>query len=1467
MEKSFDLVFENPLHESSYRRKTIGNILFNRIEGREEESKIILSHFDNQYLEISLNHLRYIVYKLLKSFEEKKILKGQTVILLSFSGSNEMITALFFIALAVKGCRTFLPMYSEEMEFSEWMDLTDSKHIILPQNEVMSLEGHDKEKSEIRKIVSLGATKKIDVWDSLADFGVDKALFEPPKIDVNYGILSSKEWESVVPGDEVLIVTTSGTSGKSSLVVYTNEAYYLNCLAWEKAGFYNKNILGGIGFTPLLTHTMGIRALINALWKGSPVCLIITEWFITKPETVRYFLLKMNPEHITGGPAVYNTFLELFRVFPEIKPLLSKNFKTLVSSGAAYDIHTANEIFNTTGLHLHNAYGTTETQQVFSTILCPESVFNGTLIPLGKPLPGVSIGLLKSEQGKNHYRLCIKSLFCHKFCLGEEKLDSDGYYDTGDIVSLDENSFFYYVRRTNLDYFKDSFGVKIPILMIREYYSGLSDSVLHTEFYPLMNYPGLAALLFINDKTIPDGPVTDKGILKKFGGIFEGTNNRLIATIEPFEFQHRHVSRIAIINIPPPRTGKGTISVKQINTDYHEIISHLTDSRKDSSGIVSTDILSHGAYKFTQYLSPQIGTLMSALKLNYQYHRGIKDSLFTYIHGKEVEILDVTGGYGTNLLGHNNPDICDAIKNFLSKNKIAISNQLSIQEATSLLAEKLNLIIGSETGRSYRVVFGNSGAESVEIAIHHAYLEWEKRIERIKEQQFQVYGANININVASVWERNKKIIEKSGNRIIAVSNSFHGYTTGARSILGNKKKRFKFSRLTNIEAVFIDERNKNWADQLNSILNESLITLEKIEHAEHEIRIVQFKVSTVFAAFAEPVMGEGGVRVVNTDFLKELSSHEFPLISDEIQCGLGRTGNFPECKYAHYYLFGKALGGGVEKISAVLIDKSRYCFNFSEYYTSTFGNGELAATAGLKTIEIIESCKLKQQVQEIGDYLKSNLKDVHNKYPTVISDVQGKGLMLSVYFDPACAKDNIILRILFQKEKACYLFSAWLLNHYRIRMFPTISAANTLRIEPSAYLTRQEADRICLAFDELCLIIINKKMYDLFSFLMDDDPYQEDRKVTIPDATFRQDLESPGVNATRVAFIAHFAFTLRELRMLVPDFSRASDTGLRIMFNRMQILMEMDPVQLIAINLFHGKIHFSFWVILADSSELEYLHKSGKRKQIVAKIQKAVDLAAENGAQVISLGGFTSILSNNGLSLLQPPGSRIITGNTLTAASGLVHLKNTLKKMPEFNKPNIIAVIGSTGNIGQVIAEILCDHCDICSELILLSRSEKRANEFVNDIRKKKTVKLKISGSENINDIKRADVIVICSNTSDPLVVPHHIASDKPVLISDLSVPSGFSPEIKKLPNVTTIPFSAYITLPEDKNAVISSYSPPGTVFCCAAEAILLGLEQFNGSLKGRILPDEVKALTLLAEKNEFFQVTGSLDSFKTTRM
>jgi acetylornithine/succinyldiaminopimelate/putrescine aminotransferase/predicted amino acid dehydrogenase/acyl-coenzyme A synthetase/AMP-(fatty) acid ligase len=1467
MRASFDIIIENPIHITNKPVKTIGQILFEPLTSRDENCNIILSHIENDYIEISLFRLRFVVQNLMLNFKEKDIIKGQTVVLLTFHGCNEMFTALYFVALASIGCRVFMPMYSETVEFSNWIDLTHAEHIILPEGEVMSLDSHEKEKSAIKEIKNIAFSRGVKIWDNLSDFGLLELLRRTENELINFQPVADEDLFTTTPDDEVLIVTTSGTSGRSRLVVYTHKAYYFNCLSWEQAGFYKPDRLGGTGFTPLFTHTMGIRAFINALWTGVPVCLIITEWFIEKPEIVRYLLLKMKPAHITGGPAVYNAFIELFRIYPELKSGLSAHFRTLISSGALYNPVTSKEILDATGLLLHNAFGTTETQQVSSTLLSSPSVFQEGMIPLGKPLPGVSMGLIKTDSGINHYRLFLKSVFGHKHCLAEEDIAGEDYYDTGDIVVFADKENLFYSGRASQDYFKDNFGVKIPIHSLRDYYDELFREIIHAEFYPIINFPGISALLFICESNVPHGQVEDSRILKRYAGIVEGINNRLMHTLETFEFQHRHVCRIAILNQEPPLTGKGSVSVKEIAITFHDLIDRLSDTRKDASGIEITERLYQITDKYTRFISPQIGSMMTALKINVSYHRGQKDSLFSYIHGKETEVLDLVGGYGTNLAGHNHPLICKAVTEFVTSGKLAICNQTSIQQTTGLLAEKLNLMIGTTTGRSFQVILANSGSEAVEIALHHAYFEWKKRLEKFRDQQIQLYGNEKELNVAEIWKSNMDILEKAVIRVIGLSQAFHGHSTGARSMLGNEKKRNSFRQLSHIEPLFIDDRDITWHDKLDTILQESMITIHKIIKNKSIIERAPYKVSTIIAAIAEPIIGEGGVRVVNREFLKQLASHEFPLISDEIQCGLGRSGNIPEYELAQYYLFGKALGGGLEKIAAVLIESTRYCYNFSENYVSTFGNGELAADVALTTLKVIETEKLSQRSAEAGTYLSEQLSVIRDQYPSVILDIQGKGLMQAIYFSHDCANNSILLRILFRTEKAGYLFAAWFLNRHQIRIFPTLSAPNTLRIEPSAYINKSETDRFCLALNELCQILMDGRIYDLFSFLMDDDPFLEKQEDTSLLHHYNSNLELPAEGAVKVAFIAHFVFPVKELRMLEPDLERASDTGLRIFFKRMQLLLELKPVQMIATNLFNNKVHFSFYAIPLDSAELEYLHKSGKRRYVVSKIQEAVDIASANGAKVISLGGYTSILTNNGLSLAEPQGSRIITGNTLTAASGLMHLGKIIRQRPEFNKPNTIAIIGSTGNIGRIITRMIYEQDDICANLVLVSRSEKREIDLINGLMNNKNQKVGVRNSINLSEIKNADVIVICTNTNDPIIFPHHIARDKPVLISDLSVPSAVSEEVKCLPNVSVLPFAAYVSLQEDQEVVISSYSPPGTVFCCAGEAILLALEPCDEPLKGKIMPEAVKTITKLAAKYGFFHSIESMKSYKAAKV
>jgi acetylornithine/succinyldiaminopimelate/putrescine aminotransferase/predicted amino acid dehydrogenase/long-subunit acyl-CoA synthetase (AMP-forming) len=1461
--RTFDLFLEQPLHLLGREPKTIGQILCGDIPGRNDDDLIILSHVETQYTEVSLKRIRYIVSLLQNDFARLGIACGDTVGLLNFTGCNEMYTALLFLALTTKGCRVFMPMFSETDEFGHWLEVANVKHIILPEGEVMSLDGHDKEKDSVRSVREIAKLRMIPTFDILSDFSFMEGLIKEPIPDQFFSGEAENSITRVKPTDEALVITTSGSTGRSKLVVYTHEAYWLNCLAWQEAGFYNRECLGGTGFTPMFTHTMGIRAFLNALWTGTPVCLIITEWFTRKPETVRYFLLKMKPAHITGGPAVYNLFLELYRMYPELKSILTPHLKTLVSSGAGYNPATAQEVFDAIGLRLHNAFGTTETQQVFSTLLSNDSIFGRGLLPLGNILPGVSVGLVSSDTGKDCYHMHLRSVFGYKYCIGEE--GAPEYFDTGDIVTLGENNSLLFIGRAGKDYFKDNFGVKIPVRALNDYYHELFSRILHAEFYPMVNSPGLSALLFTDEQDQPAGIITGHSILKKYAGTVEGINDRLKERIEPFEFDHRHICRIAIVNQHPPLTRKGTISSGDIHLTFGSLIERLQDFRKDSTGIEITESRYLSTDKYSRYISPQIGTMLSALKMNQVFHAGKKDSLYTFSRGKETEILDLAGGYGTNLVGHSNSRITDALTAFLSSGRIPLNNQLSIPHYPGLLAEKLSLMIGQKTGKSFKVLFGNSGSEAVEIALHHALYEWKKRLEKIRDFQLQMFGSLTYIDVAGIWRKNDEVIRQARVRMIALSDAFHGHSTGARSGLGNQKKRTGFSNLPKIEALFLNDRASDWQSRIREIIDESFFPLEKVVQTNGHAVVEPFRVSSVIAAIAEPVIGEGGVRKVNPEVLAHLAGYEFPLISDEIQCGLGRTGNFPATIEADYYLFGKALGGGVEKISAVLIDSRRFRFDFSENYVSTFGNGEMAALAALTTLEIIEEEKLPEQALRAGDYLVGKIHRIRIKYPSVILDVKGEGVMQGVYFNAACGSENVLLRALFQTEKAGYLFSAWFFHRHRIRVFPTLSAPETLRVEPSAYFTEQETDRFCDALEELCMILSEKRLYELVSFLMDEDPF-DDNKGALPVIGHYQTIpESPAKGAVKVAFIAHFVNPVNELRMLEPDLCKASDTGLRILFNRMQWLMEMNPFRLIANNLFRGKIHFSFYVLPVDSAELEHLHKSGKTRRVVSKIQEAVNLAAKDGAGVVSLGGYASILTCNGMALAEPPGCRIITGNTLTAASGLMNLRKFLVASPAFVKPARIAIVGATGNIGHAIAQILSTQDDICACLLLIARSGRRLDAIGKDLEKIKAPAIQIETSTGLSDLKSADIIIICSNTNDPLIYPHHIAKDKPVLISDLSVPSALAKETAALPNVISMPFAAYICMPDDPEAVISSYSPAGTVFCCAAEAMLAGLESCSFPLKGHLLPESMMNISRMAEKHGMFNHLGSIRSYKVT--
>jgi long-subunit acyl-CoA synthetase (AMP-forming) len=227
---------------------------------------VILSHEGVKLVKLSLKRLRFIVHSLFIQFESKKIKQGQTVLLASISGNNELFIALVFTALTAYGVRVLLPMFMELDLLEEWLDMTGCSAIILPREEILSLDHHEKEKSVIQAMEKIARHRRLPCFDILRDFSLKKLLYKKvPDISYSSTAEVKKATQSTDHRTEAMLISTSGSSGKSKLVVYEQGAFIRCCLSWQRAGFFEKDKLGGRGFTPLFTHTMGVRAYFNAL--------------------------------------------------------------------------------------------------------------------------------------------------------------------------------------------------------------------------------------------------------------------------------------------------------------------------------------------------------------------------------------------------------------------------------------------------------------------------------------------------------------------------------------------------------------------------------------------------------------------------------------------------------------------------------------------------------------------------------------------------------------------------------------------------------------------------------------------------------------------------------------------------------------------------------------------------------------------------------------------------------------------------------------------------------------------------------------------------------------------------------------------------------------------------------------------------------------------------------------------------
>ena len=332
---------------------------------------------------------------------------------------------------------------------------------------------------------------------------------------------------------------------------------------------------------------------------------------------------------------------------------------------------------------------------------------------------------------------------------------------------------------------------------------------------------------------------------------------------------------------------------------------------------------------------------MSALAKNYNrkkisFKYG-KGSFLYSTNGKKY--LDFVQGIAVNSLGHANPYLIKALSK-QAKKVWHVSNAFQIPEG-----EKLAKRLTQKTFADY-VIFQNSGTEATEAAI------------KVARRYFYSIG------------KPKK------NRILCVKNSFHGRTLAAIYASGSKKMTEGFG--------------------------------PKVEGFDHfnfgDHKSLKKSITNKTAAIMiETVMGEGGIKVVPDWCLKELrktcNKKNILLILDEVQCGIGRSGDFfafDKSKVKPDIVpIAKGIGGGFP-LGAVLMNKKAASGMIPGTHGSTFGGNPLAMSVGNAVLDQIFKKGFLRNVKDLSKYFHFELNKIKEEFPKIIKEVRGVGFLVGL---------------------------------------------------------------------------------------------------------------------------------------------------------------------------------------------------------------------------------------------------------------------------------------------------------------------------------------------------------------------------------------------------------------------------------------------------------------------------------------
>ena len=424
---------------------------------------------------------------------------------------------------------------------------------------------------------------------------------------------------------------------------------------------------------------------------------------------------------------------------------------------------------------------------------------------------------------------------------------------------------------------------------------------------------------------------------------------------------------------------------------------------------------------FTRHLNP--GQLHFMKLLGFHKVKIERAEGMYYYDQNGRKILDFFGGFGSLALGHNHPRVLDARRQFQDEHRHEIAIAFMSQYATALAHN----LAACSPGELDMVFLGSSGSEVMEAAI--------------------------------------KVAERAAGpqkpKVVYAENSFHGKTKGVLSITDGALYRGQFKLVDNTVRIPFGD-------------------IEAVENAfrsDPEIGVIVL----------ETVQGGGGIIQADASYWQQLrqlcDKYGVLWVADEVQCGYGRTGKF--YAFEHYGVvpdvtaLAKSLGGGKTAIGAMIATRDVYMRAYGSPKTAmihamaTFGGiGEACATS-IEALNVLYDENLIDNSAETGDYLLEQLRMLQGRYPTLLKEVRGRGLMIGLEFHDFSQTMPLVLRpviaMLDDKLKGSLpgFIGSHLLRDHGVLVAFTEYNRNVIRLEPPLICTRAHVDDFIRALDEV----------------------------------------------------------------------------------------------------------------------------------------------------------------------------------------------------------------------------------------------------------------------------------------------------------------------------------------------------------------------------------------------------------------